>query len=132
MATQIAALAFCALLGGLGLFQLALAAGAPFGRLAWGGAHVRLPTTLRLGSLAALAIYAGLAVIILERAGLIRILPDPSVSEIGAWIVVGYLALGVAMNAISRSTPERLTMTPLALLLCLLSLGVCLGAAPKG
>lgn len=132
MGPHIAAIAFCALLGGLTLFQLALAAGAPLGRFAWGGGHERLPTRLRIGSLVAIVIYAAFAAIVLERGGLVRLLPYAEIANIGIWGVIAYLALGVAMNAISRSKPERYTMTPLALALCALALAVALEAAPRG
>ena len=125
-----AAIAFSFLLGGLALFQLALAAGAPLGRFAWGGGHQRLPARLRLGSLLAIAIYAVFAVIVLERARLISLLPYPSIAGIGIWIVIAYLAIGVVMNAISRSKPERYAMTPLALALAVLALLVAIETAP--
>jgi hypothetical protein len=35
---------------GIAAFQAALALGAPLGRAAWGGAHMRLPTGLRIAS----------------------------------------------------------------------------------
>ncbi len=124
-----AAIAFCILIAGLCLFQIALAAGAPLGRLAWGGGHERLPAGLRVGSLVSVAIYAAIAVIVLERAGLVSILPYPQIAGVGIWVIVAWLGLGVVMNAISRSKPERYTMTPVALVLCLLALGVALGAA---
>ena len=126
MQTEIAAVAFCVVLGGLAVFQLALAMGAPLGRFAWGGAHERLPVGLRVGSLVAVFIYALFAVIVLERAGLIALIPNRSIAGIGTWVIVAYLALGVAGNAFSRSRHERFTMTPLALTLCLLALAVAL------
>ena len=132
MGPDIAAIAFCALLVALALFQLALAAGAPLGRFAWGGGHGRLPARLRIGSLVAIAIYAAFAAIVLERAGLVRLLPYAEIAGVGIWVVVAYLATGVAMNAISRSKPERYTMTPLALALCVLALVVALEASPRG
>lgn len=125
-----AAIAFCVLIAGLGLFQIALAAGAPLGRFAWGGGHERLPANLRAGSAVSVAIYAVIVIIVLERAGLASVLPYPQIAAIGIWVIVAWLALGVVMNAISRSRPERYTMTPVALVLCLLALGVALGAAP--
>ncbi len=131
MPTEIAAIAFCVASGGLALFQLALAMGAPLGRFAWGGAHERLPAGLRVGSLVAVLIYALFAAIVLERARLIALLPHPSIAGIGIWVIVSYLALGVVMNALSRSRPERFTMTPLALTLCLLALTVALTANPE-
>jgi hypothetical protein len=129
MQTEIAAVAFCVVLGGLAVFQLALAMGAPLGRFAWGGAHERLPVGLRVGSLVAVFIYALFAVIVLERAGLIALFPHRSIAGIGTWVIVGYLALGVAGNALSRSRPERFTMTPLALTLCALAFTVALAQA---
>jgi hypothetical protein len=39
-----------------------------------------------------------------------------------AWVLAAYFALGVVMNGISRSLPERLTMTPTALTLAVLYL----------
>jgi hypothetical protein len=130
MGTDFAAIAFCVVLSGLAVFQLALAAGAPLGRFAWGGGHERLPTNLRIGSVVSIAIYAAFALIVLERAGVTRVLPSPSIANVGIWVIVGYLALGVVMNAISRSPPERFTMTPVALVLLLLSGSVALWAQP--
>lgn len=117
MLSQPAALVFSVTIGLLGLFQLALAAGAPWGRLAWGGGHERLPAALRIGSLVSTVVYAVFATIVLERAGLIAVLPSLEVASTGAWIIVAYLTLGIVMNAISRSLPERLVMTPVATLL---------------
>lgn len=129
MRTDIAAIAFCSLLAGLAVFQLALAFGAPLGRFAWGGGHERLPRNLRIGSLIAIVIYALLATIMLDRAGLAGIFPDPAIASIGAWIAVAYLALGIPMNAISRSKPERFTMTPIVTLLFTLALFIALSPA---
>lgn len=100
----------------LAVFQLALALGAPLGRLAWGGQHRVLPDRLRLGSAVSIVLYGLFAVIIADRAGLIDVLPA-SVSEVGTWVLAGYFALGIVMNAISRSVPERLTMAPVSAVL---------------
>lgn len=129
MDATIAAIAFCLLLGALGLFQLALALGAPLGRFAWGGGHERLPTSLRIGSLIAIAIYALSGAIALQRAGRAQLLPE-AVASTGIWIIAGLLGLGVVMNAISRSRPERYTMTPVALALCVLALVIALSPTP--
>ncbi len=114
--TQTAAYIFAAVIVALGVFQIALAAGAPLGRFAFGGAHERLPVGYRIGSLVSILIYGVCAAIILDRAGLIDV-AGGDVSGIGAWVVAGFLTLGVLMNAISRSKPERFTMTPVALVL---------------
>jgi hypothetical protein len=68
---QVCALAAAAILAVLGVFQLALIAGAPLGRLAWGGQHEVLPPKLRLGSAVSIALYGFFAYIALARAGLV-------------------------------------------------------------
>ena len=121
------AVAFAVLCGVLVLFQLALALGAPWGRLAWGGQHDgRLPRRLRIGSLMSIVIYAFLASIILDRGGVIALYPD-AFATVAVWVVVGFLTLGVLMNAVSRSRAERFVMTPVALVLAVLALLVALG-----
>ncbi len=105
-----------ALLAALAVFQLALVAGAPLGRFAWGGQHVVLPSRLRVGSLVSVVLYALFALLLLQAAGVVSPLPDGA-ADVGLWVLTGYLALGVALNAISRSRPERLVMTPVALAL---------------
>ena len=90
--TESAAFVLASVIAGLCVLQIALGAGAPLGRFAWGGAHERLPAPLRVVSLVSLLVY-------------------------GAWLVAGFLSLGVVMNALSRSKPERFTMTPVALVL---------------
>lgn len=108
------------------LFQIALAAGAPWGRLAWGGAHEVLPARLRIGSLVSVLIYAVIAVIAFARVGASAALPH-HVAVIAMWVVFGYFSLGILMNAISRSRPERVVMTPTVTVLAVLSLLIALG-----
>jgi hypothetical protein len=36
---------------------------------------------------------------------------------VAAWVLFAYLAIGIALNAISRSRPERFTMTPVTAVL---------------
>lgn len=126
MSSETAAIILCVLLAGLALFQLALAFGAPLGRFAFGGAHERLPIGFRIGSLVSIAIYALISLTCLDRAGVHRLLPEPDTSRFLIWIIVGFFALGVAMNAISRSKLERNTMAPLALVLFVLTLVIAL------
>lgn len=106
-------------------FQLALALGAPWGRLAWGGQERVLPPRLRRASALNIVIYAGIAVIELNRAGAFELIPEPLLGVV-AWVVFGFFCLGVVMNLISRSLPERAVMTPVAALLAVLSLLVAL------
>lgn len=121
-----AAIALTVILAALAVFQLALALGAPLGRFAWGGAHRVLPTRLRIGSLVSILVYAVIAVLALDRVDLVDVVPDP-VSTVGMWVAFGYFVLGIPLNAMSRSTAERYTMTPVVAVLALLSLLVALG-----
>jgi hypothetical protein len=46
---------------------------------------------------------------------------------VSMWVLTAYFALGVLMNGISRSRPERLIMTPTALVLAALYLILAAG-----
>ncbi|WP_353987723.1 hypothetical protein [Ruicaihuangia caeni] len=121
------AVAFVAVIGLLTLFQAALALGAPWGRAAWGGQHAGvLPTGYRVGSAVSILVYGFIAVIALARADVVDVLPD-GFAQVAMWVVFGFLALGVVMNAISRSRVERAVMTPVALVLAVLALLIALG-----
>lgn len=101
------------------VFQIALAAGAPFGRLAWGGAHRLLPVRQRIASAAAPLIYAFFASFPLQKTGYVDVWPSGWI-EPGIWIIACYLAVSVGLNAMSKSRPERLVMTPVAAALAIL------------
>ena len=122
----LAASIMCAVLFGLGVFQLLLAAGAPLGRLAWGGQYRVLPTRLRVGSLVSTCLYAVFSLVVLDRAGTLSVLPGQTV-RILVRVIVGLFSLGAIPNLISRSRPERYVMAPLSLFLSGLSLVVALG-----
>jgi hypothetical protein len=122
-----AAVAFCVLMAGLAIFQAALVAGAPIGHFAWGGRDRVLPAGKRVGSVIAIVLYALFSVIVLQRAALIAVIPWPGVTAVAAWVLVGYFVLGIGLNAISRSRPERLTMVPLCVVLSILTVVVALG-----
>lgn len=117
----LAALLATAILALLALFQAVLAGGSPLGRFAWGGQHEILPAGLRLGSIAAILIYALVASLFLQKAALAAIWPADWIGA-AVWIVAGYFALGIALNALSRSRSERLVMTPVVMALFILSL----------
>jgi hypothetical protein len=109
-------------------FQAALALGAPLGRAAWGGAHIRLPTGLRIASVLAFAVWTLAALIVLGRAGIgVSLLPS-AVIRPGAWILVGVLLVGALLNFASRSNWERFTWGPVGLLLA----GLCFAVARSG
>jgi hypothetical protein len=119
------ALVGVALLAALAVFQGLLVAGAPLGRFAWGGQHVVLPTNLRIGSVISIGSYAIFAVVILQAAGSVAVLPEGLV-DVAIWVLAGFFAIGIVMNAVSRSRPERLVMTPVGLLLAAICLVLAL------
>ncbi len=123
--TTLAAALVCGLLGALAVFQALLTFGAPLGRLAWGGQHRVLPTLLRVGSALAIVTYALLAAVVLARAKLLATGVSDAVVRTAAWVVVGYLFIGIGANLASRSTSERAVMTPTVAVLC----GLCVVVA---
>lgn len=124
--TAAAAIAFTVIMVGLAVFQVALIAGAPIGHFAWGGQDRVLPRAKRIGSATSLVLYALFAGVVLQRAGLVRLVPVDAVVDVGVWVLVGYFALGIVMNAMSRSKPERWTMVPVCVALTGLTVIVAL------
>ena len=122
---MIVAIAGAALLGCLAVFQLLLVGGAPLGRYAWGGQNEVLPVRLRIGSAVAIVLYGAFALLMLEAAGRDGVLPDGFVG-VAIWVLTAYFALGIAMNAASRSRQERLVMTPVVAVLAVLCLVLAL------
>ena len=124
---MVAAVVAYVLLGALAVFQIALAAGAPLGALAWGGKHRVLPRGLRIASAVSVLVYGLFAAIIAgavssqDRFG--DYIPE---TPVGIWVLTAYFGLGVIANAISRSRPERFVMTPVAAVLCACCLLVAL------
>jgi len=108
--------------GGYAVYQLALAAGAPLGRGAWGGTHTELPTTLRLASAAAIGLYGLAALVVLRRAGFSVRWISPAVARIGTWLLAVALTLSAFGNFLSPSSWERFLNGPVALILA----GCCL------
>ena len=108
------------------LFQAALAAGKPLGRLAWGGQHRTLPISLRVGSALSIVVYVAIAVVLLDRADLISVLQDDT-AQIAAWVIAAFFIVGIGMNAASRSKPERYVMTPVVVRLAVSSVIVAAG-----
>lgn len=115
--SHVAALAAGSVLAGLAVFQALLIAGAPLGRFAWGGQHRVLPRKLRISSAISIITYGLFGYAALARAGLAATALDGNIQTVIMWLLTAYFALGVVLNGISRSRPERFTMTPVALVL---------------
>lgn len=123
---RVAALGATALLVALAVLQVCVAAGAPWGRLVWGGAHRVLPRRLRIGSSLSILLYAAFAALLLCRGG---ILPggEHLAIVVLTWVLFAYFVVGIVMNAASRSPAERWTMAPLCAVLAAATLMVALG-----
>lgn len=108
-------------------FQIALAAGAPWGEFAMGGAFPgQFPPELRVAAVVQAALLAGMAAVVLARAGVI--LPRwRRASRWLIWFVVGFSALSFVLNLITPSAGERLLWAPTAFLLLLSSAIVAFG-----
>lgn len=96
-------------------FQLALAAGAPWGHLTMGGAFPgRLPAAMRIAAVVQALIILLLASIVAARARLM--LPRwHAASRTLVWGVVAYTVIGALLNAITPSPAERALWLPIVL-----------------
>ncbi|WP_426988402.1 hypothetical protein [Pseudarthrobacter sp. Y6] len=123
---QLAAISACVLLAALAVFQAALIAGAPLGRFAWGGQHTVLPAKLRSGSATSIILYVLFAYVALAKAGMAAPLVNAGFTNVFCWVLTAYFAVGIVLNGISRSKPERLVMTPTVVILTALYLALSL------
>jgi hypothetical protein len=122
-----AAVVFAIVTAGVVAFQLALAAGAPWGAYAMGGAFPgRFPPPMRVAAAIQGVVLGLVALVVLATAGVIDI---PLVTSLPwlIWAVVAVMALGVVLNAISRSAGERRLCIPVTLVLLGTSLIVAVG-----
>ena len=114
MTTEVAAIVFCVLTSVVVVFQLALAAGAPWGRVAMGGKYPgRFPMQLRVAAVIQAFVLLGLGAIVLTRAGLIF----PQWLAAATWLiwgVVAFSALSLVLNLITPSKWERILWAPVA------------------
>ena len=103
------ALLATALAGGVAAFQVALAAGAPWGAAAWGGGNPGvLPPGLRAASAGSAVAYVLLAAAVAS--------PRPPTQGRRRVLAVasGVMVLGTVMNLASPSGVERALWTPVA------------------
>ena len=121
---RVAAIIYAIVSLGVIAFQIALAAGAPWGAYAMGGAFPgQFPPELRIAAMIQAVLLAGLAAVILARAGLL--LPGWSrASRWLAWVVVAFSVVSFILNLITPSAGERAIWAPTAFLLLISSLTV--------
>jgi hypothetical protein len=126
---RVAAIIYAIVTLGVVAFQIALAAGAPWGAYAMGGASPgQLPPALRIAVVFQAALLAGMAAVILVRAGFV--LPGWwRVSHWLVWIVVALTALSLVLNLITPSAGERARWAPTLALLVISSLIVAFSNA---
>ncbi|HYU59686.1 MAG TPA: hypothetical protein VEK39_02900 [Solirubrobacterales bacterium] len=114
---------------GIAIFQVALAAGAPWGHAAWGGAHAHLSTAQRIGSAAAVVVWTAAALIVLGRAGFWGAGKLAPLFQWGTWFLAGVSLLAALLNIASQSRWENLIFGPTALVLAILCTLVARSAA---
>jgi len=112
-------------------FQLALAAGAPWGAYAMGGAFPgQFPPELRVAAIVQAVILALLALVVLARAGIA--LPKWSrASRRLIWIVVAFSVISLVLNTITPSAGERAIWVPVALVILICSVIVAVSKTPQ-
>jgi hypothetical protein len=98
------------LLGGVTVFQVALAAGAPWGQVAWSGSHEgTLPANLRLASAAAAVLWGTVAVAVVWE------LPRSTRAQrVLLRTVAAGSVVGAALNLASPSAAERAIWVPVS------------------
>ena len=122
-----AALLFSVTIAAAVLFQLALAAGAPWGTYAMGGTHQgRLPAPLRLAAVVQATLLAVMAGVVLARADVL-LSGWTSTSQWLIWVVVAFSAISLGLNLMTPSAAERRIWAPVAVLLVVSSVIVALG-----
>lgn len=97
----------------LGVFQLALIFGVPWGKAAWGGQYDVLPTLYRWGSVSSIGLYIFFAWVLRRR----ERHPHDRFAKVTAWILVAYSAVGVIANSASSSRYENVIWAPVAVVL---------------
>lgn len=130
---QRAAIAAAVILVGVALFQLALALGAPWGSIAYGGRAPTvegvLSTRYRVASAAAVVVLLSAAWILLARAGVVPSGPvgDGSLKW-AVWVIFVLLLVNTVSNMASTNRTERWVFGPLTFIAAVLCLIVALRA----
>ena len=124
---QVFALIAVVLFGLLAVFQLALLLGAPWGEFAWGGQQKKLQPNRRFASGVNIVLYAVMSAMLLTKAGYLHSQPVEAILPFVLWMMVAFAAMGVFLNAITRSKKERAVMLPVAILLFICQLVVAIG-----
>ena len=108
------------------LFQIALAAGMPWGHLAMGGRYPgKFPPNMRIGAVVQGALIAFLGMIVLSHAG-VAFPGLANLSNYLIWVAVAISVISLVLNLITQSKWERILWAPVGLLMTVSSLVVAL------
>ena len=114
----------CALLLVATAFQLALAAGVPWGAAAYGGRAVRsdgrLPSRYRVTSLVTAGVLLGIGWLLLLRAGVVGRAADSPALTVACWVLAALFAVNTLGNLAGRHPAERWGMGALTACLAVL------------
>lgn len=129
--TRIAALLYTTVSAGVAAFQIALAAGAPWGAYAMSGAFPgQFPPAMRVAALVQAALIVAMAAVVLARAGL-TLSRWSRVARWLVWVVVAFATVSFVLNLIMPSAGERAIWAPVAFLLLLSSAVVAIRKSPN-
>lgn len=124
--TQLAAIVYALATAVVVGFQVALAAGAPWGEYAMGGrVPGQFPPAMRVAAVVQAVVLGLLALVVLDAAGLVALGWTIAMPWL-VWVPVVVSALSAVMNAATRSRVERRLWLPVAIVLLASSLAVAL------
>ena len=112
------------------LFQLALTIGAPMGEYTMGGQNIgKLPLKFRVGASISMLVNLAIAGHYLAQTGVVKALLPAQLNLAANWSLVAFTAVGLTMNAISRSKKERNLWVPVLIVSLICSILVAAGVA---
>jgi hypothetical protein len=127
-AARIAAVVFAVATAGIVAFQLALAAGAPWGDYAMGGTYRgAYPPSMRAAAVVQAALLAVVALVVLARVGLI-LARWRGFARWAIWVVVAISAIALVLNVITPQAGERAIWAPVAVVMLVCSVVVAVAA----
>ena len=113
-------------------FQTALTLGAPLGFAAQGGTNPgQLPDALRLVTGLTVPVWLFATLLVLARGGY-GLVPMPwRVTQLGTWLLVALLGVGMLLNVASSSPWERFGWAPFNLVILVLGVVLARGGSPS-
>lgn len=114
-ALRVSAIIAAGLLAAFAALQVALAAGAPWGGLVWGGVDEgQLANGLRIASGVAAVVLSWMALVLLTRGGVVsrtKIVPSRHL-KVETWAIAGVMTLNTLGNLASGNSFEQLVAAP--------------------